>query len=224
MRVMVLIDGMNLYHSTSDLVEAGCDDTVRWLDVHSLSKSFLSMFGRDAKLERVFYFTSKITKTTREKREWQDDYLQALKDSGPVSVVLGHFIDKPVTCHIPECQKPYTVPVEKKTDVNIAIKIFELSYLSQCDVIVIVTGDTDLLDAIRLAKALFGKDGPSPHKVKYCCVFPYKRYNIELANNADFKKELKQDDYLKHPLPARVVAPPPPPPAPKKKQWTKWRR
>lgn len=223
MRVMVLIDGMNLHHSANDLVAAGCDESVRWLDVHSLSRSFLSMFGREATLERVFYFTSKITKSSREKREWQEDYLQALRDSGPVSVVLGHFIDKPVTCQIPECLQDYTVPVEKKTDVNIAIKIFELSYLNQCDVIAIVTGDTDLLDAIRLARALFGKDGPSPHKVKYCCVFPYNRHNVELANNADFKKQLKQDDYLNHPLPPRVIAPPPAPP-PKKKHWTKWRR
>lgn len=221
MRVMVLVDGMNLYHSTSDLVDLGCDETIRWLDISALIRSNLSMFGPTAQLVRIFYFSSLLqpSHASREKRQWQTDYIQALKDNGPVGLVEGRFIDKKVECYYEDCARKYTVPVEKKTDVNIAIKILELCYLDQCDVIVLISGDSDLLDALSLAKGLFGGQ---PHNKRFCVIFPYRRYNAELANRADFRKELKQSDYLNHPLPPRVL-PPPPPPKKKKYNNYKWR-
>ena len=69
--------------------------------------------------------------------------------------------------------------------------IMELFHLDSCDTVALVTGDTDLAPAVRMAADLF------PEK-NICFAFPYKRKNKEL--NAITHKSLliRKERYAAH--------------------------
>jgi uncharacterized LabA/DUF88 family protein len=96
------------------------------------------------------------------------------------------------------CNQPFQSHEEKETDVNIAITLMEILFNDECDVAVIVSGDTDLATALRAAKRLF------PHK-QFGVVFPYKRHNAELDGLADRSTVLKPKRYEQHQFPNTVT-------------------
>ena len=57
MRVAFIIDGFNVYHSILKLKEL-TGYSAKWLDLHRLCKSYLHLFGKDATLADVFYFSA----------------------------------------------------------------------------------------------------------------------------------------------------------------------
>ena len=67
---------------------------------------------------------------------------------------------------------------EKETDVAIGARLLELICKDMCDAAVLVTGDTDLVPAIRAARRL----DPSKNIV---ALQPYRRANRELSRYAD---------------------------------------
>ena len=56
MRVAFLIDGFNVYHSIREAIKDG-GGSLKWLDYLGLCKSYLSVFGRDAQIVSVTYFS-----------------------------------------------------------------------------------------------------------------------------------------------------------------------
>jgi len=82
---------------------------------------------------------------------------------------------------------------EKETDVAIACKLLELFFLKKCDTIVLMSGDTDMVPALKTSKRLFPKK-------KIYIIFPYKRKNVELANYADGTFKINCKTILKHQL------------------------
>ena len=89
---------------------------------------------------------------------------------------------------------------EKETDVAISAALLELLFKDAADVIVLVTGDTDLAPAVRTAQRLF------PTK-ELCFAFPYKRQNSELQNMVRRHFKIRGREYVKHRLPNPVVLP-----------------
>ncbi len=59
-RVAFLVDGFNVYHSIREAIKDGSGSS-KWLDYHSLCRSYLNVFGRKAHLERVVYFSAYAT-------------------------------------------------------------------------------------------------------------------------------------------------------------------
>ncbi len=86
---------------------------------------------------------------------------------------------------------------EKETDVAISIKMFEAFHLDDADTIVLVTGDTDLSPAAKMARNLF------PTK-RIWFLFPYKRKNKELAQIADGYCNIKKERYVQHQFPPAI--------------------
>lgn len=70
----------------------------------------------------------------------------------------------------------------------------------QCDIPVIVSGDTDLATALRAAKRLF------PTK-KLGVGFPYKRRTNELGQIADFEFKIQALHYPRFVFPDPVILP-----------------
>jgi uncharacterized LabA/DUF88 family protein len=185
-----LVDGFNLYHSIIEALEIQPAASMKWLDLLALCRSYLSAIGRDATLERIFYFSA-LPEWRPDKMARQAIYVAALKTTG-VEVQLGRFKEKEAMCF--SCGATFKRHEEKETDVAVAVKLMELFLLNACDTVVLVTGDTDLAPAIRTAKVRW------PEK-KVWALFPFGRHNAELKAIAHGHIKIKANAYLKSQLP-----------------------
>ena len=106
-------------------------------------------------------------------------YVRILEDLG-VNVVLGNFKIKDVYCD--NCKTSIIKHEEKQTDVNIATQIVQDVYEKKPDMIQIISGDTDLIPPIKLAKS---------KGIKIQIVIPIGRRSNELVNIADNASKIK---------------------------------
>lgn len=150
-RVGVYIDGFNLYYGMRD---SGFS-RFYWLDVSKLAGELVTD-GQE--LAYTKYFTARISGGRRTdnptygaernaKRKRQTNYLDALKSTGKVQIIEGHYREDEVECN--KCGRSWSVPEEKMTDVNIATQLIFDAFASRFDIAVVVSGDSDLVPPIR---------------------------------------------------------------------------
>jgi hypothetical protein len=192
-RVCFLVDGFNVYHSVVAALQRNRGQSLKWLDLAGLCASYMSSFGRDATLERIFYFSAPAH-FSRGKAERHATYVEVLQNSG-LAVQLGRFKEKDVRC--PHCKASFKRHEEKETDVAIAVKMLELLHIDACDTIALMTGDTDIAPAIRTAKTIF------PDKQVWM-IFPFERVNEELRQLVRGHIKIKAKAYASHQLPNPV--------------------
>lgn len=192
-RTSFLIDGYNLYHSVKtashDLGLSG--GGTRWLDVRSLCESFLHLIDVAARLNEIYYFSAlarhlEIKKPGVTVRH--QTYIRCLEHSG-VTVELHRFKKSLTVCH--KCLQTFNRREEKETDVAIAARLFEILCLDKCDTVVLVTGDTDIIPALKTAQDVFPKK-------EIVFLMPYKRHNKELAVLASRHFDISSQNYTKH--------------------------
>lgn len=190
MKVTFLVDGFNLYHSLCDAIDDGAPSEIKWLDICSLCKSFLSIFNdTSATAHEFYYFSSFTTYKGPGPVQRHGVYKRALEATG-VKSVFGEFKDKRVRCEA-SCKQEYIAHVEKQTDVNIALKLLEVFYTNSCDACLIISGDGDLLKAVETANRLFPKK-------PVAIAFPYKRWHPELSKHAQFRVKIDIARYKAH--------------------------
>jgi hypothetical protein len=220
MRVAFIIDGFNVYHSIREAEKLGVARPQRWLDLKSLCASYLSHFGRTATLQGVYYFSAlakHLSGTHHDIELRHQAYIDALKSTG-VEVTLASFkvrdtyislkhcrfqvwpFKRTLRLPIPKCRVVVTRAEEKETDVAIAVKMLELLHLNEADAVVLVSGDTDLIPAIRTAGTLF----PAA-RIAVC--FPFKRHNAELRRVVKHSFKIGKDQYAKHQLADPILLP-----------------
>lgn len=199
-RVSFLIDGFNLYHSLRE-VERLAKVPVKWLDLKKLCSAYLhavrSAVGERVELASVAYFSALPTHLVRSNPDVvtrHQTYVAALQSTG-VEVVLARFKEKTVTC--PVCGNVFKRHEEKETDVALGLRLVELLAQEACDTVVLVTGDTDLVPAIRAAKRMY-----PDHLVGVA--FPFMRHNAELRAVADFAFNIGQRDVQRAQLPVQI--------------------
>ena len=183
-KVIFLIDGFNLYHSILDIRYHHKGLLLKWLNIHSFCSSFLHIIGTGTRLEQIYYFSAYAY-------HLQDpgviqrhmDYIECLKSTG-IEPILGRFKEKTINC--PRCNNTFMKHEEKETDVAIGTKLLEVLVNKQCETVVLMIGDTDIVPAIKIANSLF----PS-NTVLFA--FPFGRKNNELKRIApkSFKIGLK---------------------------------
>jgi|CXWL01.1.fsa_nt_gi uncharacterized LabA/DUF88 family protein len=143
-RVIAYIDGFNLYHALHDLEE----NHLKWLNIWSLMTSLLQS---DEQLMKVYYFSAyapwRISSHIR-----HQIYVKALEVSG-VSPVMGNFKNKNRSCH--HCGYHWLEHEEKKSDVNIAIKMICDAYDDNFDRCILVTSDSDLVPVLKILRRKF---------------------------------------------------------------------
>ena len=177
-RVAVLVDGFNFYHSIKNLIDDGLDQglPVRWFDYRALANSFLHQLEHPGHKEivQVHYFSA----LAHHKREGDPDhvkhhqnYIRALEHTN-IKSHLHRF--KPRHRECKECGEKIRFHEEKETDVAIASRLLEIVANDKADLIVMVTGDTDMVPAVGCAYEI----APS---CRLWFAFPYKRKNGELA-------------------------------------------
>ena len=196
-RVAFIIDGFNLYHSVRE-AEKSTKRSTKWLNIDSLCSSFLYLYGKQASLTNIWYFSAlakHLEYRSPDVVKRHQAFIKCLKSTG-VYVQLGRFKEKDVYCS--NCYTSIIKYEEKETDVAISVKLLELFFTNACDIAVLVTGDTDIAPAVRTAKKLF------PSKQIYFG-FPYNRKNKELKKLCPGSFNIKDKIYTKHQFPDKVV-------------------
>ena len=195
--VVFLIDGFNLYHSIEDIEKSeGC--CYKWLDLYSLCKSFIYLFGQEYVLQKIFYFTAiAYYSLAKDKIQRHENYIRCLESKG-IEVIRGRFREK--TQFRPLCKKEYIGHVEKQTDIAIGSKLLELLHAgdaSHCETFVLVTGDSDLAPAIKTAITVVPN-------VDIRFAFPFNRKSNDLLKLAPSSFKLRSGHYkanqFKNPL------------------------
>ena len=174
MRVFTYIDGFNLYHSIKEL---GTQKSyLKWQHIPKLAQKFIS---QNDTIEQCKFFTA-YPKWKPDSCQRHRVYVEILQDL-QVEIIWGHFKIKKVFCD--ECKTLIKKHEEKQTDVNIATHILHDIYQNKPDVIQIISGDTDLIPPLKIAKSL---------GVKIHIVIPHKREANEFDTLANKKSKIKQ--------------------------------
>lgn len=164
-RLTVYVDGFNLYHGIHDWTGR----RLLWLDLHALAQSLRP----HQMLVGVKYFTAPVLDDPGAQSR-QAHYIEGLtKLHRTVEVVNGRYERKPMECL--RCQATWTSYEEKETDVNIATRIVADAYTGSSDSIIVVSGDSDLAPAVRVAR----KANP---RLFVAAAFPPRRFSQELKD------------------------------------------
>ena len=173
-RYCIYIDGFNVYYA----LKQPQYQQFKWLDYRKLAENSI---GPNNKITGVFYFTA-IVSWKRENALRHKSYIRALQWAG-VETIRGRFLSKHVKCH--KCDKYFQTHEEKRTDVNIALKILTDAYDDLYDKALIISADSDLLPVINAVRKY------SPDK-KIGVMFPIGRSNHDLRHACDFRIKMSQ--------------------------------
>lgn len=199
--VRFLVDGFNLYHSVRE-VRRRTGVECRWLDIHALCESMLHIIGGGAEIARIDYFSalahhieaSRPGTVARHER-----YIDALDSTG-VMTHLGVFKPKDVRYRSRTCEVFLRRHEEKETDVAIAAAIVETAARGDWSAVALVSGDTDLLPALKTAHRL------RPQLGLYC-LFPPYRSNQAFRRYVDGDFKISPKKLPEHVLTDPVVTP-----------------
>jgi hypothetical protein len=143
-RTIIYIDGFNLYYGIKRMYESQKTsyDPNRWreaiwLDVVKLSKSLLNPVQQFVIAK---YFTARVTKPD-EKRERQNDYLDALNTLSGLLIIEGEYQYNEKECWY--CHKMFPNPKEKQSDVNLATELLVDAIENKFDTAIVIAADSD---------------------------------------------------------------------------------
>jgi uncharacterized LabA/DUF88 family protein len=191
-RILVLIDGFNLYHSIAD--NKNCPELrkYKWLNLRKLVELFIVQ--KKEKVIRIKYFSAYAywnpQKVLRHKT-----YVSALRTVG-IDPIISPF--KLVERQCQECKKKYKTHEEKQTDVQIAINLFHEAIEDSYDKAIIISGDSDLIPAIKAVKSKF------PLK-EIQLLFPPRRKMLELVSVVDSSAKIKEKHLVTAQFPNEIV-------------------
>lgn len=146
-KVIFYIDGFNFYFGIKRSFEAsngakwGC---AYWIDIVRFCESFLS---EGQELAKVVYFTA--SPLDQEKSSRQSAFLNANKElnKDKFEIVRGEYFTKDVEC--PHCGFHFKRPEEKKTDVNISVRMIGDCVQKTADSVILISADTDLIPPLE---------------------------------------------------------------------------
>ncbi len=143
------IDGFNLYHG---IIRR---NRFHWLNLQKFAEQ---LNGGDP-VDQVIFCTAMVSNTPidPDKANRQDVYHRALSVACPrVEIVKGQFTTHKkmaaMACceNFPTCMVRVSIRTEKGSDVNLASRLLHDAHLGKFDVAIVVSGDSDLAEPIRL--------------------------------------------------------------------------
>ena len=147
-KLIAFIDGFNLYYGL-------LRDTphYKWLDLHKAIRMLFPHYD----VVQVKYFTAEVT-NDQKRKDRQTTYWQAL-EARQVKIIKGRLEERYKDCNAKQCTftgfRRYSIPVEKRTDVNIALHIVTDARNMKPDAICIISADTDLIPAMEMVAAYY---------------------------------------------------------------------
>jgi len=178
-RVSFYVDGFNFYYGLKDMRKIDAD----WQKFYWLNyvKFFSHFIGENQILQKVIYFAAPPPFDVHGGNR-QSILFRANKLLNPTTfeVVKGQFYKKSITCKV--CKSDFTVYEEKRTDVNIAVRLLGDCSIDNVDTLVLVSADSDLVPPLQFIK--------SRHPDKNIRVyFPPDYFSVALDN---FMKSCKK--------------------------------
>lgn len=164
----------------------------RWLDLQALAREIA---GGKSLITAVHFFTA-FYPGEPQKRQRHEDYLDALRLRG-VTPVIGTFRRKEKYCRA--CKQVSVGYEEKETDVNIAVSLFKFACLDAYDKALLLSGDSDLLPAIRAVREVY------PEKQVQVVFPPGHRYTHALRQAAHSCIRINNGHLLRNQLPDPVI-------------------
>ena len=152
------VDGFNLYYGSLK----NRWSQLKWLNLQTFCEGLAA--GRTVK--RVRYFTAQAQNTRRDPNvaARQQMYLRALATLPKVSIHYGLFVVRDVLMPLtnnPTPDNPAIVRVtrteEKRTDVNLATALLLDCFDNDCDEVVVISNDSDLIAPVTAIRQRFGK-------------------------------------------------------------------
>lgn len=140
-RVTFYVDGFNFYYGLKRMKRVDPSwHHFYWLDVVKFFSQFL---GADQELAKVVYFTASPLDPEKSSRQSAFLNANALLNPNKFEIVRGKYINKTIQC--PHCRTSINRPEEKKTDVNLSVRMMGDCFKNLTDVVVLVSADTDLI-------------------------------------------------------------------------------
>ena len=184
-RTWIYVDAFNLYY------RALRGTRNKWLDINKLCQQKLNP---DNEIQKIKYFTASIRRNPRDPRQHvrQQVYLRALRTLPNLEIIKGRFTvhtaDRIVAGSSPTkpVWKKVLLPVEKGSDVNLAVHMVNDGHNGCYDLSVLITSDTDLLGAMRVVKDEIGK--------LVGLISPVAEVNEEFRQRSSFVKKIHKED------------------------------
>ena len=177
-RTNVYIDGFNLYFGALK------GTPYKWLDLEKFCQLLLPAHN----IQTIKYFTARISARASDPQAptRQQTYLRALATQPKVRIYYGHYMSHEVSLPVANTSPMRFAKVirtdEKGSDVNLAVQLVNDCHTLTLDSVVAVTNDSDLAEALRIAKGLRKTVG---------ILNPHQHPSYTLARYCDFQKEIR---------------------------------
>ncbi len=150
MRTAIYIDGFNLYYG------AVRHTKYKWLNPKLLCQNILQP---QHNIVSIVFCTARVKSTLEnlDSPTRQSTCIKALTSYIPeLNAVYGHFSENKQKCRPVDQEYGAWIEVfrmeEKGSDVNLAVRLVSAAYKDEFDCAVVVSNDSDLADAMRVAK------------------------------------------------------------------------
>lgn len=198
-RTRVYIDGFNFYYAAFRRARF---TEFKWLNVVEFCRAALPR--NDVELVRYFTAPLDASRGRQAQRDRQNVYLAALRTIPELRIHFGQFVEHAKLQWLvdPPTRGPKKalvwVPEEKGSDVNLAAHLLVDGFSGEYDVAVVVSNDADLLEPVRLVRAVLGLP-VGILKVEggqRACVF---------AKQADFVRTVRRGHFAAAQLPPTIT-------------------
>lgn len=181
-RVMVFIDGANLYMG----IKHGLKQD-KMVNVEALAQNLVG----NRELIRIYYYNTPTPSQDPDEQKANQKFLARLGWIDNLQVRLGRIMPRVYIVECPKCKEKveYKTHIQKGVDTRIAIDMVSLAVSEAYDVAVLVSGDSDLAEAVNFIREHTHK------KVENACI-PDRGWHRTLREASDKRIPLTLD-YLK---------------------------
>ncbi len=182
MKTNIYVDGFNFYYGALKRTP------YKWLNIAKLCQLLLPK----NQIHRIKYFTATVNDRPNdlELSTRQQTYFRALKTIPELEIILGHFLTQ--KCMMPLAGQTAGHPKyakvikteEKGSDVNLAVHLLNDGHKRDYEVAVLITNDSDLLEAVRIVRQELN--------LPVGILNPYKRPSQVLMQHASFIKPIRK--------------------------------
>lgn len=176
---MLYVDGFNLYYPLCNFNK----NHYKWLNLWRLGERVVQ--DRSHSLVGVTYCTA-YRKDSLDAKARHELYVRALQ-SANVNCIFGHYIaTKSDPCNT--CGDQSNTYSEKQSDINLALSVFADAKDDKFDWAYLVSADSDQTATAKFLKSHF------PDKKLVTVAPPGQEISANIANEADGKRRLNEDD------------------------------